>query len=339
MTPTDHKARTDLNPEYIQPCCGVYSDYKRHCGNWCRCSGSDTLCGRCGHEESCHSALQQKAEPVPAKIEKVLENLGLEIEWQEALGGCKADDIRVRLEAIGAIKSLWQQVDDLAMLVARLARSLKNVNKNSAQALGALDYLKRNGLEGSPLRTETIPLPHTPEPPALPAERAELVASALSLARECLWSESITGLPTLPEYREKAIEKIDAALSASEPVQAEPLTDALSPLVKPSAIYHGMIDCGEYGAFNLEILFLLPHGAKLYTESQLNKAHALGRKQALAEAVAAIPTTWLDPLLSGSDSIKIPAGCPDIEKLLLGIKACIQEIEAAHGIGAAGGGE
>jgi hypothetical protein len=33
-----------------------------------------------------------------------------------------------------------------------------------------------------------------------------------------------------------------------------------------------------------------------------------------------IPSTWLDPLLSGPGGIKIPAGCPDIERLLNNIR-------------------
>lgn len=33
-----------------------------------------------------------------------------------------------------------------------------------------------------------------------------------------------------------------------------------------------------------------------------------------------VPTTWLDPLLTGPGAIKVPAGCPDIEKLLNNIR-------------------
>lgn len=47
-----------------------------------------------------------------------------------------------------------RQVGDLAMLVGRLAQALKNANKNNDLASAALDYLRRHGLPGSPLRTE-----------------------------------------------------------------------------------------------------------------------------------------------------------------------------------------
>ena len=41
-----------------------------------------------------------------------------------------------------------------------------------------------------------------------------------------------------------------------------------------------------------------------------------------------IPTNWTDPLLSGPNAVvKIPAGCPDIERLLLGIAQAIRAQE------------
>lgn len=36
--------------------------------------------------------------------------------------------------------------------------------------------------------------------------------------------------------------------------------------------------------------------------------------------IDAIPTTWLDPLLSGDNGIHVPASCPDIERLLLALR-------------------
>lgn len=46
-------------------------------------------------------------------------------------------------------------------------------------------------------------------------------------------------------------------------------------------------------------------------------------KEAIAEAADKIPTTWLDPLLSGPNAVlqgSGPWGCPDIERLLKAIK-------------------
>lgn len=45
-------------------------------------------------------------------------------------------------------------VDDLATLVSRLVRALKKLNPDHYLAVAALGYLKRHGLEGSPLRAQ-----------------------------------------------------------------------------------------------------------------------------------------------------------------------------------------
>jgi len=45
------------------------------------------------------------------------------------------------------------EVDELSMLVRRLARSLKTANPDSGLPGRAMDYLKSKGLEGSALRT------------------------------------------------------------------------------------------------------------------------------------------------------------------------------------------
>lgn len=44
------------------------------------------------------------------------------------------------------------RVEDLAALVRRLAHALDKPSGNTLLARQALDYLKRNGLQGSPLR-------------------------------------------------------------------------------------------------------------------------------------------------------------------------------------------
>lgn len=44
------------------------------------------------------------------------------------------------------------EVADLAMFVKRLSKALKECNKDNTLPETAMDYLKSNGLEGSPLR-------------------------------------------------------------------------------------------------------------------------------------------------------------------------------------------
>ena len=59
---------------------------------------------------------------------------------------------QAEFELLGAKE---KTVDDLSLLVKRLARALRKDNPDSELAWGALDYLKRNGLEGSPLKEST----------------------------------------------------------------------------------------------------------------------------------------------------------------------------------------
>jgi SOS response regulatory protein OraA/RecX len=58
-------------------------------------------------------------------------------------------------EALGALMEVsdrQRQVDDLAMLVRMLVRHVPDDKKIKAKAL---DYLKRHGLQGSPIRETT----------------------------------------------------------------------------------------------------------------------------------------------------------------------------------------
>jgi len=45
-------------------------------------------------------------------------------------------------------------LDDLAALVRRLVQALKKANANSALQNQAMDYLQRNGINGSLLRSD-----------------------------------------------------------------------------------------------------------------------------------------------------------------------------------------
>lgn len=58
--------------------------------------------------------------------------------------------------------------------------------------------------------------------------------------------------------------------------------------------------------------------------SLVEEGYAKGRAAQRKADAAKIPTNWLDPLLTGPKGITIPAGCPDIEKLLRSIKEAIE---------------
>lgn len=51
-----------------------------------------------------------------------------------------------------------------------------------------------------------------------------------------------------------------------------------------------------------------------------------GYEQAKADALAVIPTNWLDPLLSGPDKVIHQSPCPEIEKLLTALRARIAKL-------------
>ena len=51
-------------------------------------------------------------------------------------------------------RRLKDQASDMSMLIARLARALAKADPTSELPAGAIDYLKRNGLQGSPLRAD-----------------------------------------------------------------------------------------------------------------------------------------------------------------------------------------
>lgn len=46
----------------------------------------------------------------------------------------------------------------------------------------------------------------------------------------------------------------------------------------------------------------------------------------LQQVLDAIPTSWLDPLLSGPDKVIVKSPCPEIEKLLTVLRARISEL-------------
>lgn len=73
-------------------------------------------------------------------------------------------------------------VDDLAQLVKQLVHSLRKAAPSHALPEKALDYMRRQGLLGSPLRTAS----YTPSTPAgLLAAAAHIQAKACAYAEEC----------------------------------------------------------------------------------------------------------------------------------------------------------
>lgn len=54
-------------------------------------------------------------------------------------------------------------------------------------------------------------------------------------------------------------------------------------------------------------------------------------KQKMRAMVEAVPTTWLDPLLTGPAAVvgKPPYSCPDIEALFIALRKRLQEIANA----------
>ena len=53
--------------------------------------------------------------------------------------------------------------------------------------------------------------------------------------------------------------EIEAANDLQEALNAE-----LQQPVEPYAVFHGLVDSGEHGAFNLDLLKMIPRGAYLY---------------------------------------------------------------------------
>ena len=60
---------------------------------------------------------------------------------------------------------------------------------------------------------------------------------------------------------------------------------------------------------------------------QAQVAIALVRVEVLEEAARKVPTTWLDPLLSGPGAAELPLDGPGVEKLCRGIAAAIRALK------------
>lgn len=75
------------------------------------------------------------------------------IDWEdrdllEEIAELKLDTAQLQF----ALEQSEKVVNELAVLVNRLARSLRKESPDNEILAKAMDYLKRNGLEGSPLR-------------------------------------------------------------------------------------------------------------------------------------------------------------------------------------------
>lgn len=60
--------------------------------------------------------------------------------------------------------------------------------------------------------------------------------------------------------------------------------------------------------------------------AELQELHQQGIEKVKEKAIGAVPTNWLDPLLTGKDVPKLPWNCPEIEQLLNGVKEKIKAI-------------
>lgn len=60
---------------------------------------------------------------------------------------------------------------------------------------------------------------------------------------------------------------------------------------------------------------------------QAQVAIALIRAETLEEAARVVPTTWLDPLLTGPGATELPLDGPGVEKLCRGITAAIRALK------------
>ena len=112
-----------------------------------------------------------------------------------------ASVVRRLLSAALRERESAKEVADLAMLVARLARALDKPNGNTLLATQAKDYLRRHGLNGSPLRAER--------------ESAKEVERLRWKWRQYVKSCDDVGLPGALSY-DQWISAIDAALATEK---------------------------------------------------------------------------------------------------------------------------
>ncbi len=88
----------------------------------------------------------------------------------------------------------------------------------------------------------------------------------------------------------------------------EELAALKQPAQEPSAIFNGLVDCGDTGAYDLELLKMIPRGAQLFTRPQ---------PTAEVELDALITTKQLDVIarkhgLIYANSPEFPESCEQI---------------------------
>lgn len=109
-----------------------------------------------------HSAMEAAARWVEARRDAYVNEHGnydpdtgaMEFPGDGADYVVELDDIAEGLRALAPLPE--PRADDLAALVSRLARSLRQAKPDHHLADQALDYLKRHGLQGSPLRADGV---------------------------------------------------------------------------------------------------------------------------------------------------------------------------------------
>ena len=82
-----------------------------------------------------------------------------------------------------------------------------------------------------------------------------------------LVTQLLEALLTSSVNEDNLAQTTEAITAAREYLATEPdptLTEALAQSVEPYAVFQGLVDSGEHGAFNLDLLKMIPRGAYLY---------------------------------------------------------------------------
>ncbi|MFC4927808.1 hypothetical protein [Delftia deserti] len=154
-------------------------------------------------------------------------------------------------------------VDDLAQLVKQLVRALRKAAPGNDLADKALDYLKRQGLQGSPLRTaHEAPPTHV----GLLAAAAHIQAKAQAHLDERGSYDPDTGAVEMSESNQEHFNTLDelaeeirlmadkaAPAPCGKPPQAPaaPAVDALAPVQALLDVHAELLDANPYAYFEL----------------------------------------------------------------------------------------
>ena len=86
----------------------------------------------------------------------------------------------------------------------------------------------------------------------------------------------------LPTYLDQHVAELRKALDAE-----------IAQSVEPYAVFHGLVDSGEHGAFNLDLLKMIPRGAYLYLHPPQPQAVTTGWDNGLSQDYCKELGQWL----------------------------------------------